>query len=146
MRWRAWDSGDPLGTGLPASNGGSDKLVTHFTTAPGGCPNFSGSVAVGTWQAAAGLEVTAVEGRWLDNAAAGPIYVISGELLRAGSRPAEPGAWLAVRLFDEDGLESILKAIQDGQGKLRGLHPQRATLEDVFLEEVRQRRGRRRAG
>lgn len=62
-----------------------------------------GPVAMRTAQAAAGLEVTAVEGRWLDNAAAGPIYVISGKLLRAGSRPAVPGAWLAVRLFDENG-------------------------------------------
>jgi len=64
----------------------------------------AGSLAMPTAQAAAGFEATAVEGRWLDNAAAGPIYVISGEVLRAGSRPAVPGAWLAVRLFDENGV------------------------------------------
>jgi predicted Zn finger-like uncharacterized protein len=64
----------------------------------------AGPLAMRTSQAAAGFEATAVEGRWLDNAAAGPIYVISGELLRVGSRPAAPGAWLAVRLFDEKGV------------------------------------------
>jgi predicted Zn finger-like uncharacterized protein len=63
-----------------------------------------GPLAMRTAQAVAGLEAVAVEGRWLDNAAAGPIYVISGELLRASSRPAVPGAWLAVRLFDENGV------------------------------------------
>jgi ABC-2 type transport system ATP-binding protein len=50
-----------------------------------------------------------------------------------------------VRLFDDDGLTAILKAIHDRQGKLHTLHPQRATLEDVFLEEVMQRRQGRRA-
>jgi predicted Zn finger-like uncharacterized protein len=61
-------------------------------------------LAMRTSQAAARFEATAVEGRWLENAAAGPIYVISGKLLRAGSRPAVPGAWLAVRLFDANGM------------------------------------------
>lgn len=49
-----------------------------------------------------------------------------------------------VRLFDDDGLAGFLKAIHERQGKLHTLHPQRATLEDVFLERVRQRRQRRR--
>jgi predicted Zn finger-like uncharacterized protein len=71
-------------------------------------------LAMRTAQTAAGLEATAVEGRWLDNAAAGPIYVISGELLRAGSRPAVPGAWLAVRLFDEDGVLLVEEAAAAG--------------------------------
>jgi predicted Zn finger-like uncharacterized protein len=64
----------------------------------------AGPLPMRTAQTASGLEATGVEGHWLDNAAAGPIYVISGELRRAGSRPAAPGAWLAVRLFDESGV------------------------------------------
>ncbi len=74
----------------------------------------AGPLALRTAQAAAGLEATGIEGRWLDNAAAGPIYVISGELLRAGSRPAVSGAWLAVRLFDENGVLLVEEAAAVG--------------------------------
>ncbi|MBW1684922.1 MAG: zinc-ribbon domain-containing protein [Deltaproteobacteria bacterium] len=74
----------------------------------------AGPLALRTTQAAAGLEATGIEGRWLDNAVAGPIYVISGELLRAGSRPAVSGAWLAVRLFDENGVLLVEKAAAVG--------------------------------
>lgn len=63
----------------------------------------AGLLAMRTAQTANGFEATAVEGHWLDNAAAGPIYVISGKLRSAGFRPAAPGKWLAVRLFDENG-------------------------------------------
>jgi len=48
--------GTPLGTQLPAGNVGSDKLFTHFTTKAGGCPNYSGTVAIGNYLAAAGRE------------------------------------------------------------------------------------------
>ncbi len=74
----------------------------------------AGPPAIRTAQVAGGLEATGVEGRWFDNAAAGPIYVISGELLRVGSRPAVPGAWLAVRLFDENGVLLLEEAAAAG--------------------------------
>jgi len=64
----------------------------------------AGPMALRTAQTAAGFEASAVTGRWLDNAAVGPIFVISGKLVRAGSYPAVPGSWLAVRLFDENGV------------------------------------------
>ena len=87
----------------------------------------AGPVALRTAQTAGGLETTGVEGRWLDNAVAGPIYVISGELLRAGSRPAVPGAWLAVRLFDENGVLLVEKAAVVGpalpEARLREENP-----------------------
>ncbi|MEE8184557.1 MAG: ABC transporter ATP-binding protein [Acidobacteriota bacterium] len=45
-----------------------------------------------------------------------------------------------VRLSDEDDLERFLEEIRNQDGKLRSLHSQRATLEDFFLEKVRQGR------
>jgi len=88
----------------------------------------AGPLALRTAQAAAGLEATGIQGRWLENAAAGPIYVISGELLRAGSRPAVSGARFAVRLFDENGVLLVEEAAAVGpalpEARLREENPQ----------------------
>jgi predicted Zn finger-like uncharacterized protein len=48
-----------------------------------------------------GVEATSVEGRWIENVLAGPIYVISGSLRFTGSTPA--GSLLAVELLDRQG-------------------------------------------
>ncbi|MBW2274894.1 MAG: hypothetical protein JRG96_16630 [Deltaproteobacteria bacterium] len=48
--------GKPLATALPANEKFSDKLASHFTTRTGPCPNFSGTLAVGSYKAAAGLD------------------------------------------------------------------------------------------
>ncbi len=54
--------GRPLATGLPAANPGADKLAQHLKTLPGACPNFSGLVAPGTYDAVAGREGHLYEG------------------------------------------------------------------------------------
>ncbi len=54
--------GSPLLTGLPASNPASDKIASHFTTRPGPCPNYSGTLPEGSYQAAAGLDGHLYEG------------------------------------------------------------------------------------
>ena len=54
-------------------------------------------------QALAGLEATGVEGRWVENATLGALYVVSGELHNPGSETKIPGARLVVRLLDAQG-------------------------------------------
>ncbi len=54
-------------------------------------------------QALAGLEAMAIEGRWVENAIAGRLYVVRGELYNPGPAPRAPGARLAVRLLDAEG-------------------------------------------
>ncbi len=49
------------------------------------------------------LDVSGVRGRWLDNAVAGPIYVISGTLLNPGARPLTTQSRLAIQLLDAGG-------------------------------------------
>jgi hypothetical protein len=51
-----------------------------------------------------GLEASDVEGRWVENATLGPLYVVSGELHNPGSEPKAPGAKLVVRLLDAQGV------------------------------------------
>jgi hypothetical protein len=48
--------GSPFATGRPAFDAASDKLFQHFTTRPGACPNYSGTVKSGSYDAAAALE------------------------------------------------------------------------------------------
>jgi hypothetical protein len=48
-----------VGTGFGLA---TQKLASHFATAPGPCPNFSGSVPPGSYQVAAGLEGHPYEG------------------------------------------------------------------------------------
>ncbi len=45
-----------------------------------------------------------------------------------------------VRLHDEKRLEEFLREVQKRGGRLHSLQPQKATLEDVFVKEVRQGR------
>ncbi len=51
----------------------------------------------------AGLGVSEVQTRWLDNTIAGPIYVISGKLHNPSRQSAAPGSRLAIRLLDGRG-------------------------------------------
>ncbi|MDJ0851445.1 MAG: zinc-ribbon domain-containing protein [Myxococcota bacterium] len=50
-----------------------------------------------------GLGVSDVRARWLDNAVAGPIYVISGTLHNTGARQLTTGSRLAIQLLDAGG-------------------------------------------
>lgn len=49
----------------------------------------------------AGMVMESVTGRWIENKAAGPIFVVSGTLRRTDPGPGSPR--LAVRLFDAEG-------------------------------------------
>ena len=75
----------------------------------------------------AGLQALDVEGRWLENAIAGPIYVISGELANPGTSQVVPGARLAVRLLDDQGVaiaeESAALGPPLSRRQLRETHP-----------------------
>lgn len=54
-------------------------------------------------QTIAGLEAAEVEGHWLENAEAGPVFVVSGQLRNLEPRVIVPGARFAVRLLDARG-------------------------------------------
>ena len=49
----------------------------------------------------ASLDVGGIRGRWIENAVAGPIYVVSGDLGAASSTPG--GSLLRIRLLDAAG-------------------------------------------
>jgi hypothetical protein len=51
----------------------------------------------------AGFEAARVEGRWVENAVSGSVYVVSGAFHPSGSARAEPGSVLRVRLLGADG-------------------------------------------
>jgi predicted Zn finger-like uncharacterized protein len=51
----------------------------------------------------AGLEARSVEGRWVENARAGALYVVSGRLVNSGEQAAEPRAVLRAVLLDAAG-------------------------------------------
>jgi hypothetical protein len=48
--------GERLLSNLPAANALSTELSGHFTTSPGACPNYSGTLRVGSFEAAAALD------------------------------------------------------------------------------------------
>lgn len=50
------------------------------------------------------FRVEAVEGRWIENAAAGPLFVVSGRLRNDGGSVASPRTRLQVRLLDAGGV------------------------------------------
>lgn len=74
----------------------------------------------------AGFEAQAVRGNWIDNAAAGPIYVISGSLRAASSVPPA-GVELRIRLLDGHGApipgESAAVGPPIPEGRLREASP-----------------------
>ncbi len=51
----------------------------------------------------AGLEATDLRGRWVDNLAAGPIYVVSGVIRNTSGRALAPQSTFVVRLHDASG-------------------------------------------
>jgi predicted Zn finger-like uncharacterized protein len=72
---------------------------------------FQGSLAghsdavrgsAGHW-AGGGFEAEQIEGRWVDNGVAGPIYVVSGRLRRVAGSANHPGARLEIRLVNAKG-------------------------------------------
>ena len=62
----------------------------------------------------AGFEVVHVEGRWVENAVAGPIYVVTGAFHNAGGGRAAPGSVLRVRLIDAHGAAMVAESAAVG--------------------------------
>jgi hypothetical protein len=93
--------GDRLLSAAPATSRLSTALASNFVTAPGPCPNYSGTVPVGSYQGAAALEGHLYEGGAAAPAlhplaiAAGATTVLDVDLPRAGS--------LRVEVADETG-------------------------------------------
>jgi predicted Zn finger-like uncharacterized protein len=78
-------------------------LLCVYAGAIGLWPRLSASEPVLSAQPVAGLAAEAVRGRWIENAVAGPIYVVSGELRAGSSALAPTGSLLRIRLLDADG-------------------------------------------
>jgi len=77
-------------------------------------PELLASAPDPTAMRVAGFEVVHVEGHWIENAAAGPIYVVSGALHNAGGTRAAPGSVLQVRLIDAHGAEVVAESAAVG--------------------------------
>jgi predicted Zn finger-like uncharacterized protein len=58
-------------------------------------------------QQVAGLEAQVARARYVENAVAGPLYVISGELRNPGTGTAQPGERMGVRLVDARGRDLV---------------------------------------
>ena len=67
-------------------------------------PGFSAEseAGLGTQQLAQ-LEAREIAGRWVENAAAGSLFVVSGRLVNAKAEPMQLGALAGVRLLDANG-------------------------------------------
>jgi predicted Zn finger-like uncharacterized protein len=79
-------------------------LLCAYAGVVGLWPGFSASEPVLGARPVAGLEAGDVRGRWIENAVAGPIYVISGELRAAPSATLPTGSVLRIRLLDAAGV------------------------------------------
>jgi len=78
-------------------------LLCAYAGAIGLWPRASASEPVLGAQPVAGLEVDAVRGRWIENAVAGPIYVVGGELRATSTAPLPAGSLLRVLFLNSDG-------------------------------------------
>jgi predicted Zn finger-like uncharacterized protein len=115
-------AGAPIGFGAPPERGRSGMRILGWVAHAGNALGW-GAVALlsaaALWASVAprsaptrapgaqpltGLEASDVEGRWVENATLGPLYVVSGELHNPGSEPKAPGAKLVVRLLDAQGV------------------------------------------
>jgi predicted Zn finger-like uncharacterized protein len=63
-----------------------------------------GRAPAGSWSGA-GFEADQIAGRWVDNAVAGSIYVVSGRIRGASGSDRTPPTTLGIRLFDTAGRE-----------------------------------------
>jgi predicted Zn finger-like uncharacterized protein len=90
-------SGHALGWGVTVT---LFALVAFATLGPG--IGSDAQPGLGT-QRLAQLEAQAIAGRWVENAAAGPLFVVSGRLVNPTAAARELGALAGVRLLDANG-------------------------------------------
>jgi predicted Zn finger-like uncharacterized protein len=90
------------------------SLLCAYAGIVGLWPRFSASEPVLGARPMAGLEAGAIRGHWIENAAAGPIYVISGELRATSSAPLPTGSLLRIRLLDAGGAPTAAESAAVG--------------------------------
>ena len=73
-------------------------IVAILTLSPGG----DAEAQFGR-QRVAGLEAQGISGRWVENAVAGSLYVVSGRLVNPTAQAAALGTRIGVRLLDANG-------------------------------------------
>jgi predicted Zn finger-like uncharacterized protein len=78
-------------------------LLVAYAGVVGLWPRLVVSPPVFTTQSVAGLEADAIQGRWIENAIAGPIYVVSGALRGGSAAQPSTGSLLRIRLLDAVG-------------------------------------------
>ena len=79
------------------------SLLCAYSAVAGFWPSWSAHPIAFTSQPVAGFETEAIRGYWIENAAVGPIYIISGRLNAAPSQASRQGTQLRIRLLDEAG-------------------------------------------
>ncbi|MEE8475664.1 MAG: zinc-ribbon domain-containing protein [Myxococcota bacterium] len=116
-------------------------LVLVVATLYGGLrPRPAVSVSGTPLPVLAGMETESVSGRWIENAAAGPIFLVSGTLRATGPGPVSPR--LAVGLFDAQG-----EALEDAAMPIAPLLARRSLREsdpqslDRYQRDAAQRLG-----
>jgi len=86
-------------------------------------------------QEVGGLEARVARARFVENAVAGPLYVVSGELRNPGAAALQPGDRLGVRLVDAQGRDLPVPAAPLGPPKtepeLREWQPERLVREQA---------------
>ena len=87
-----------------------------------------------------GFEVDRIEGRWVDNSVAGPIYVVSGRLRRLAGLATPSGTRLEIRLVDATG-----RTLEWGPAPLGPEIPNRL-LRESHPSELDSRQSNRAAG
>jgi hypothetical protein len=90
------------------------SLLCAYAGIVGLWPQISASEPVLRARPMAGLEAGAIRGHWIENAAAGPIYVISGELYATSSAPLPTGSLLRIRLLDAAGAPTAAESAAVG--------------------------------
>jgi hypothetical protein len=78
-------------------------LLCAYTGFVGLRPRATASEPTHSAQPVPGLRADDVRGHWIENAIAGPIYVVSGELRAISAAPLPPGSLLRIHFLDADG-------------------------------------------
>jgi predicted Zn finger-like uncharacterized protein len=100
----------------------------------------------------AGFEVVHVEGHWVENAVAGPIYVVSGAFHNAGGTRPAPGSVLRIRLIDAHGATVVAESAAVGppiptvrlrESNPRDLRSEQERAAAAILHDPLERRKRR---
>jgi hypothetical protein len=75
-------------------------IVAILTLVPAGSPDADAQFGR---QRLAGLEAQGISGRWVENAVAGSLFVVSGRMVNPTAQPASLGTRIGVRLLDGNG-------------------------------------------